>query len=423
MLTRTVEDAGLLLMAMAGFDPLCTGSRRAPPNHAAALTPVDLQGLRLGVITNFDAEETAADVNTSFQDALSRLQQLGAQVTKFELPGYEAARARRAVFVAVQVGAALTHGDAWAKTPDRFSSDMQGLLSQNPDHKDGGLGAFARLDKLPQMPHTAHLVPLLADNPFQESFKHLRDLQFAGGNLAHWQANLSTFTDMLDNRRSAFATRLPQVRAQAGAVDMPQLQQRRDALAAALVRAETDTDVAAFANPRERGLAKRIEQVSALLAKAQRTPETAAAAALADTTERLRRAQGALTWQLTQEFSDRSWVARKALRDTDLALAAARTRDAALVQAQQDEPARHERFGARIAELGARLQALQPRVLALNAESQTQLQDIAVAELEGQKQRLDLYAAQARLAIAQILDRAQLAQRSDKAAPAAGAKP
>jgi Asp-tRNA(Asn)/Glu-tRNA(Gln) amidotransferase A subunit family amidase len=50
-------------------------------------------------------------------------------VTKFELPGYEAARARRALFVAVQVGAALTHGDAWAKTPDRFSSDMQGLLA------------------------------------------------------------------------------------------------------------------------------------------------------------------------------------------------------------------------------------------------------------------------------------------------------
>ena len=308
-------------------------------------------------------------------------------------------------------------------TAIRAGKLVASLMQHNPDNANGGLGAFARIDKLPQMPHTAHLVPLLADNPFQESFKHLRDLQFAGGNLAHWQANLSTFTDMLDNRRSAFATKLPHVRAQAGAVDMPKLQQRRDTLAAALTRAEAETDVAAFANARERGLAERIEQARATLGKTQSTPETAAAAALADTTERLRRAQGALTWQLTQEFSDRSWVARKALRDIDLALAAARTRDAALVQAQQEEPARHERFGARIAELGARLQALQPRVLALNAESQTQLQDIAVAELEGQKQRLDLYAAQARLAIAQILDRAQLAQRSDKAAPAAGAKP
>ena len=305
-------------------------------------------------------------------------------------------------------------------TAIRAGKLVASLMQQNPDNANGGLGAFARIDKLPDMPHTAHLVPLLADNPFQETFKHLRDLQFVAGNLAQWQANLGTFTDMLDNRRNAFATKLPQVRALAGAVDMPQLQQRRDTLAAALTRAEADTDVAAFANPRERALAERIEQARALLAKAQGTPE---AAALADTPERLRRAQGALTWQLTQEFTARSWVARKALRDTDLALAAARTRDAALVQAQQEEPARHQRFAARIAEIGVRLQALQPLVAALNAESQTQLQDIAVAELDGQKQRLDLYSAQARLAIAQILDRAQLAQRSDKAAPALGAKP
>jgi len=298
------------------------------------------------------------------------------------------------------------------------------LMQQNPDldleKAGGGLGAFARIDKLPQMPHTAHLVPLLADNPFQETFKHLRDLQFVDGNLARWQANLGAFTDMLDTRRNAFATRLPQVRAQAGAVDLPKLQQRRDDVAAALARAEADMDAAAFANARERGLAERIAQARDTLAKAQGTPEAAEGAS---TEERLRRAQGALTWQLTQEFSARSWQARKALRDTDQGLVAARTRDAALLQAQQEEPARHERFAARIAELAARLQALQPRVLALNGQAQTQLQDIAVAELEGQKQRLDLYAAQARLAIAQILDRAQLAQRSDKAAPGVSSSP
>jgi hypothetical protein len=148
----------------------------------------------------------------------------------------------------------------------------------------------------------------------------------------------------------------------------------------------------------------------------QGTPE---GAGLADAADRLRRAAGALTWQLQQQFSERSWSARKALRDADQGLNTARTRDAALLQAQQDEPARHARFAARIAELAARLQALQPRVAALDGATQTALQDIAVAELEGQKQRLDLYAAQARLAIAQILDRAQLAQRSDTAAPAA----
>ena len=296
---------------------------------------------------------------------------------------------------------------------------VQGLLVQNPSQDGQGLGAFARMDKLPEMPHTAHLVPLLADNPFQEAFRHLRDLQFLSGNLLQWQGNLGTFTDMLDNRKAAFANRLPLVRQQAGAVDMPQLQARRESLATELARAEEGSDAIVFANPRERDSLDRIAKSRDTLAKTQGTPE---AADLADAPERLRRAQGALIWQLSQQYSERSWAAKKALRDTDLALAAARERDAALLKAQQEEPARHARFAARIAELGARLQALQPRVVALDAETQTALQDIAVAELESQKERLDLYAAQARLAIAQILDRAQLAQRSDKPATP-GAKP
>jgi hypothetical protein len=292
---------------------------------------------------------------------------------------------------------------------------VQGLLAQNPVAADVGLDAFARMDRLPEMPHAAHLAPLLADNPFQEAFKHLRDLQFLHGNLAQWQASLASFGDMLDNRKAAFETRLPAVRARAGALDMAQLEQRRDSLARALNKAEEDTDVAVFANPRERDLLERIESGRATIGRVQGTPE---GAGLADAADRLRRAAGALTWQLQQQFSERSWSARKALRDADQGLNTARTRDAALLQAQQDEPARHARFAARIAELAARLQALQPRVAALDGATQTALQDIAVAELEGQKQRLDLYAAQARLAIAQILDRAQLAQRSDAAAPA-----
>ena len=298
----------------------------------------------------------------------------------------------------------------------RAGTMVKGLLSQNPVEADEGLDAFARMDRLPEMPHTAHLVPLLADNPFQEAFKHLRDLQFLNTNLAGWQASLGTFTDMLDNRKAAFAQRLPEVRAKAGAVDIPRLQQRRDALATELKRVEEGTEAEAFADPRQRDLLQRIERARLTLAQTQGTPE---AAGLVDAAERLRRAAGALTWQLQQQFSDRSWAARKGLRDTEQALAAARERDAALLQAQQAEPARHERFAARIAELSARLQALQPRVAALDAQTQAALQDIAVAELEGQKQRLDLYGAQARLAIAQILDRAQLAQRGDT--PAVGA--
>ena len=300
---------------------------------------------------------------------------------------------------------------------------LRGLLKQNPVGAEQGLDAFARLDQLPEMPHTSHLVPLLADHPFQEHFKHLRDLNFLQRNLTQWQDNLGSFSDMLATRREAFAQRLPVVRERVGIVNLPQIQQRRDALAAELVRADDAQDAAAYANPRERELMDRIRRSRATLAAAA---ELMSAEDRAAAQERLRRAEGALAWQLTQQFSERAWVARKGLRDSDRAIADARARDAALLQAQKDEPERNARFAARIAELAARIQALQPRVAQLDAEVQAQLQDIAVAELQNQKDRLDAYAAQATLAIAQIMDRAQLAQKGDdKKAdrPAGAAKP
>ena len=83
-----------------------------------------------------------------------------------------------------------------------------------------------------------------------------------------------------------------------------------------------------------------------------------------------------------------------------------------------DEPLRHARFAERIAELEKRLNGLRPDVAVAAREVQLQLQDVAIAELERQQDRLSVYAAQARLAIAQIHDRAQFARRGDDNAEA-----
>lgn len=297
---------------------------------------------------------------------------------------------------------------------------VQGLVESNPDDDnaaDAGLAAFARIDRLPAMPHASHLRPLLADHPFQETYKHLRDLRFLSTHLARWQDNLATYGAMLDERRNAFAERLPRVRQAAGANDLPALDTRRAALAAELAAAEAQGDGVALADDAERRLLERVQRSRAALAAAAAAPAEAGLAAdeLAQLAERLRRAEGALTWQLAQRAAERGWAVKKGLRDSARALDEARERDAALLRAQAEEPARHERFAARLKALGDRIEALQPRIVALEAESRDQLAALAVAELQGQQERLRVYAAQARLAIAQILDRAQLAQRSERA--------
>jgi hypothetical protein len=274
---------------------------------------------------------------------------------------------------------------------------VRALLERNPS---ATLGGALGIQDLPQMPHAGHLAHLLAGHEFQESFKNLRDLQFVDRNLQDWQGRLGVFDDMLANRRQAYQQRLPAVLKRADEISLPQLQQRRDTLAGALASAEAETDASAFVDERERGLLERLQRVQAGLAQ---SPDSELA-------ERLRRVAGALTWQLAQDYPARVWAAKKSLRASDGLLAGIAERHAALAQVQKDEPARFDDFARRIAGLAARLQSTLPRVAALDREQQAQLQELAVAKLQAQQERLDVYAAQARLAIAQILDRAQVAQ-------------
>ncbi|MBL8340312.1 MAG: hypothetical protein JNL30_02495 [Rubrivivax sp.] len=280
---------------------------------------------------------------------------------------------------------------------------VQAMLERNPR---SGMGWLGGLERLPDMPHAGHLAPVMAGHEFQEAFKNLHDLVFIGGNLEGWQGKLTSYHDMLANRRQAFADRLPKMREKAGAMDIDGLERRRAAIAAELAAAQAATDVEALADARERAHLQRIRQGQAALQGATASDTEADAAR-----ERLRRVAGALTWQLTQQFPARLWEAQKALRGTAEAVAESRQRDAALVRAAAEEPARFERFAARIAALGQRIAGLIPQVAALRDEQAGQLQEIAVAALQQQQERLELYAVQARLGIAQLHDRAQLAER------------
>jgi len=278
---------------------------------------------------------------------------------------------------------------------------LEGLMKRNPEDK---MGWFQRFDDLPLIPHARHLTPVLAGNEFQEAFKNYRDLLYVGHNLSDWKDNLGVFDAMLATRRQAFAERLPQVREQAGKVGLERLQQRSDANAADLKAAEASGDGVAFADANERALRARVERVRETLAALPADAD--ADAPLAEARERLRRVEGALAWQLAHEFPARSWDARKGQQQTEAALADARAHDAELAQAQRDEPARFEAFAKRIAELDARLEALIPRVAAVTQAQQAALNDIAIAGLVQQKERLAGYAAQARFAVAQLYDRA-----------------
>ncbi len=285
---------------------------------------------------------------------------------------------------------------------------LNGLLEANPGEE---MGWFWNIRVLPDMPHSAHLAQVLARHEFQEAFKNYRDLSFLAANLQSWLDKLVAFEDMLANRRQAYAQRLPLVRAAASSsgpgLGLGQLQRRRDALADELARAEYESNAAAFADAKQLEMLERIGNVRETLARGAADPQLVQAA------EQLRRVAGALTWQLARDYSARLWETQKTLKEVDTGLADAREREAALTRAQVEEPARFDRFGQRIVELAARIRGLIPRVAALKSEQQGEVQELAVAELARRKEHLAEYVTQARFAVAQLHDRAQLAQDSN----------
>jgi len=282
---------------------------------------------------------------------------------------------------------------------------LEGLLDRNP--RDEEMGWFWNIDRLPKVPHAEHLTPVLARHDFQEAFKNYRDLLFLSKNLQQWQDKLGIYGDMLDTRRQALAERLPQVRARESEAGLDQLEHRREELTRELTWAEAQSNVYAFTDKKEQQLSERLTRVRTMLEQAGDAPQ------LDGERERFRRAWGALTWRLTQEYPVRLWDAKKQLHELDVELAEARERDTALAQAQRDEPAHFRQFAARIAQLAWRIRSLKPQVAGLMRDQQRYLQELAVAELEHQKEQLATYATQARFAVARIYDRANVGKAAD----------
>jgi hypothetical protein len=272
------------------------------------------------------------------------------------------------------------------------------------------MGWFWNIDRLPRkLPHAEHLTPVLARHDFQEAFKNYRDLVFLSNNLQQWRDKLGIYSDMLANREQAFAERLPKVRARASAIGLDQLEHRRDDLARELTWAEAQSNVYAFTDPKEQQFGERLMRVRKILEQAGDDPKLQAER------ERYRLVSGALTWRLTQEYPARLWQAKQRLRALDVELGEARRRDTELEQAQRDEPAHFRQFAGRIAQLDWRIRSLQPQVAGLMRDEQQYLQELAVAELEHQKQQLATYATQARFAVARIYDRANVGKDAGNA--------
>ncbi len=90
-MTRTAEDAAMMLQTMAGFDPLDSTSVDHPvPDYQASLNQ-DLQGLKIGLPKQFFEAGLNSDIAASIDAAVAEYTKLGAQVKEVSMPNLDLA--------------------------------------------------------------------------------------------------------------------------------------------------------------------------------------------------------------------------------------------------------------------------------------------------------------------------------------------
>jgi aspartyl-tRNA(Asn)/glutamyl-tRNA(Gln) amidotransferase subunit A len=85
-MTRTAEDAALLLQVMSGFDPKdSTSAQQAVPDYSAGLND-SLQGLKIGLPKQFFSSDLDSQMAAAIQAAIDEYRKLGAEVKEVDMP-------------------------------------------------------------------------------------------------------------------------------------------------------------------------------------------------------------------------------------------------------------------------------------------------------------------------------------------------
>ena len=294
----------------------------------------------------------------------------------------------------------------------RIRSD--GLLQKLMGAEDAASpqrGWFWQLQELPDSPESRYLYPVLAGNDFQEGLKNFRDLAYLGSTLSRWDENMVVYSDMISTREKAYAERTPRADALLASDALKSLATRRQQVEGRINDVVISEDVAQLGTSTQRAQWQRIADIESGLAAEPDNEETAARR------ERLRLVKGVLYWDLRQNYRERLYEERRDLKSLDAALAEANRRWLRVEDARKTAPSTTGDFAERIATLQGRLTSLREKLATASRAQSDLLSDIAVAELDGQKQRMADYEIQARFALATIYDQASESPGTPAAAP------
>jgi tetratricopeptide (TPR) repeat protein len=265
-----------------------------------------------------------------------------------------------------------------------------------------------------RVPAARYLYRLLAQDEFQMALANWRDLATLSRRLDLRENDIAAFAELLAFREHRFNTDLPVHLAALDRHDLNGLVERRTELEARVAEADEHADLAALGTPRQRAIWGELERMEALVDRVGdlEDPE------IDDIADRVDLLKGYLYWELSDGFKSRVWTARKRLREVNRLLRES-TRSATLIKtARVAVPLQNANLSNRLADLKPRIDSVHARATELRDREMIAVSNLAIRELEAEKDRIREYTLEARYSLATLYDRV-----SKPVTPKEGASP
>ena len=110
-MTKTAEDAAILMNVIGGHDPMDSTSADVPLPDFTAVLSNDVKGLKVGIPKEYFAEGLDADIEKAVQEAIKTLESMGMQAVEVSLPHTEYAVAAYYILACAEASANLSRYD------------------------------------------------------------------------------------------------------------------------------------------------------------------------------------------------------------------------------------------------------------------------------------------------------------------------
>lgn len=243
-----------------------------------------------------------------------------------------------------------------------------------------------------------YLHQLLASSNFQLEVRRYQELLDIQASLQRWQNELPVLHLMLDERKLSFEQKRPIVEETTSFAELEQLKNQRDEFADEVNRIDQQEDYLALAFEDEVDYLDQLEAIQSsfeVLAGQQD---------LSEELEKYRLLSGLLNWQISTDFPRRYWAVKSELIQLDRAMEQASVAAQSLSQAADLNEVNLQDFSERIAGQNEAIESQYNKVAELILLQQQHLNELAIKEIEAQKNHVKQLRLSARYSLARLYD-------------------